>query len=160
MFLHSLLFTLFLRLPKTGNGCLPFPTTKPQQPTTSKSAAITATNHPSNIITSFVTQECEDYHRNLQPNAISDFCSQFLNYNCTNRFMSQTHLFTSKEKNLMDILLLINEKCNCRNRTIELFCRYTLPECLINSTNCEIPDSYQPNVTLPCSQYCHKLVNK
>ena len=105
------------------------------------------------------TQKCVDFR--LNNNQIG-FCSQILNYNCTqiNNMLPSFFNQQNVTKKLSDIQSLLGEKCGCKNRTIELFCRYLFPECSINSENCDSLVTYEPNVTLPCSEYCHKLVNR
>ena len=105
------------------------------------------------------TQKCVDFR--LNNNQIG-FCSQILNYNCTQIINMSPSFFNQLNvtKKLNDIQSLLGEKCGCKNQTIELLCRYSFPQCSINSENCETSVTYTPNVTLPCSEYCHKLVNR
>ena len=151
-----------------ANGCFPQrqqktnsrKTTTPTQTTNSKNytipTALSSAITQANAIFSG-TQKCVDFNNNQ-----IGFCSQILNYNCTQIINMSPSFFyqLNVTKKLNDIQSLLGEKCGCKNRTIEFLCRYSFPECSINFKDCRIPVTYKPNVTLPCSKYCHKLVNR
>ena len=133
-----------------------------RQRTNSRRTTNTATLSKATIPTSTIfsgTQKCVDFRLNNNQIGI---CSQILNYNCTQIINMSPSFFNQLNgtKKLNDIQSLLGEKCGCKNQTIELLCRYSFPQCSINSENCETSVTYTPNVTLPCSEYCHKLVNR
>jgi len=69
-----------------------------------------------------------------------------------------------KMADLEDILMEIeNRNCGCFNRSIEIFCRFLLPQCSIPELpidQCAVSTCSLPIMTLPCSNYCKELISK
>ena len=92
---------------------------------------------------------------------VSRACAPYLNGSCVNemdwiRFLNLTDTYES------DLLKIAKQSerydCNCRNRSIEIFCRFLLPICTIpGEQSCNASTCRQPRFEQPCSSYCANL---
>ena len=73
--------------------------------------------------------------------------------------LDQTPLILNET--LDEIFLAIDDKnCNCRNRSIELFCHALLPLCSVGSSDCETITCNKPELKPSCQDYCLNLTNR
>ena len=89
-------------------------------------------------------------------------CAPFLRGSCISVSQTLLGILTRPlEKRLANISTTITETCNCKNRSIETFCRYILPRCSFSETNnqicSEISSCQRLTIEQPCSDYCHNL---
>lgn len=132
---------LLLLLSNVTHGCRSTPPPSPPQTSNTNTATTTTP----------LMKQCYNFQNISEMNQNTALCSSKLIYNCT---LNQPHIDFQFD------ITNITENCNCKSRTNEFFCHYILPECSINSDNCETLQRDPPNVTLPCSHYCHQLFDK
>ena len=91
---------------------------------------------------------------------VSRACAPILNGSCVNEmdWIIFRNLSLTYESELSKIANSIERyDCNCRNRSVEILCRFLLPICTIPGEECNASTCMQPQFELPCSSYCQNL---
>ena len=92
---------------------------------------------------------------------VSRACAPILNGSCVNEmdWIIFRNLTDTYESELSIIANSIGRyDCNCRNRSVEILCRFLLPVCTIpGEQSCNASTCMQPQFEQPCSSYCENL---
>ena len=113
--------------------------------------------------TSPKSQKCIKFSKAISDVPQISKCAPYLRHSCVSQdnLVIFNDVTLNKMAKLEDILMRIKSRnCDCSKRSIELFCRFLLPECSIPSLpidSCDIPTCSQPVLKLPCSDYCNNL---
>ena len=157
-----------------GRRRRPNPTT-----TTSRSVPSTTLNQPQSspfeelsfTATTPFNNNCEEpltctkFSEIVDEMQAASFCKPYLNSNCVEQnSLMQFEDFTAENAEILPMILSqVNDRnCDCKNRSVETFCHFLLPECRTGTQQanaCEVICD-ESSVTLPCSDYCLTLTAK
>jgi len=139
---------------------------EPEEPETDQMPNSTSSANMESTTTCPLIQQCVQFsqmYKESMPMTLIDACVPFLFDSCisSDGLMQFINLSDTYLNNLTSIAgNILDNHCNCRNRSIELLCHFLFPNCSVKGYQCDssvCPQQHQATLLRPCSSYCQNF---